>query len=516
LSETYERMIGTIPEDLLPAAMRLLQFLVQAPRRLTVPEAIDVIATDTTTDPGGFDEDSRVFRDNEVLRFCPSLLSIVEVSESQSRGSQLWGVTRKELHLAHFSVKEFLMLRADFQQPACGVVITMTCLAYLGGIKGHYRQLDEEAFWGETFDRDSLNRDYPMARLAAEIWTTHAAWAQSHDSVFQATLAFLEDHDMFQRWGRLYQADHPSARNLGPPRGSLLYYACLAGLTRVAHELVDRGAEVNVRAGHFGTPLQAACYGGHGGIVQLLIERGADVSAVEGYLGTALQAASFGGHINVAKLLLEKGVDVNVQTGMYGNALQAASWQGHADIVKLLLQEGADVNAVGGLYGTALQAASDGGHTEVVGLLLKEGANVSARVYRCGNALYAASQGGHADIVKILLEFGADVSKGTDGVWGDPLAVALQQGRVDIVRLLIRAGAQIENDPFYAGLVGHSEDSVRLLLEKARADVDAGNRSFRSETVYYDPHVYHYAPPSASWDGIDRLPPGQSVEMDDL
>ncbi|KAF9016833.1 hypothetical protein BDP27DRAFT_1184034, partial [Rhodocollybia butyracea] len=51
----------------------------------------------------------------------------------------------------------------------------------------------------------------------------------------------------------------------------------------------------------------------HEDIVQLLIERGADINILGGHYGTALVAASSNLYINVVQLLIEKGADVNAQ-----------------------------------------------------------------------------------------------------------------------------------------------------------------------------------------------------------
>ena len=79
--------------------------------------------------------------------------------------------------------------------------------------------------------------------------------------------------------------------------------------------------------------------------MKLLLERGADVNVQAGQYGTALLAASFFNCEVIVMLLLDKGADVNVQAGQYGTALQAALYGGHEEIVKLLLENGAEVHA---------------------------------------------------------------------------------------------------------------------------------------------------------------------------
>lgn len=158
--------------------MRLLQFFVHTHQPLTVLEAVEIIATETEADLPCFDVDGRVFGDGEVLRHCSRSMSIVEVTGYR-------GKITKELHLAHFSVKEFLASRAEFGPRRASIVITMTCLTYLTDITG---------------SPEEIKRNFPMAKFAAKIWTASAS--ESHEDLFQAALAFLEDDNTFQRWGR--------------------------------------------------------------------------------------------------------------------------------------------------------------------------------------------------------------------------------------------------------------------------------------------------------------------------
>ncbi|KEY73950.1 hypothetical protein S7711_09447 [Stachybotrys chartarum IBT 7711] len=344
LPETYKRMLEEIPENLKTGATRLLQFLVHTQWPLTVQEAVEVIATEIGADFQYFDIDRRVFDGTEVLRYCPGLMCIVEARDHLD-------IIRTELHLAHFSVKEFLETQAHFKQQNASIIITQTCLTYLTDITGSHTEIE---------------RDFPMARLAAKIWTSHA------------------------------------------------------GLIKVAEELIARGADVNTQGGEFGNALQAASFTDKSEIMKLLLENGADINAEGGYYGNALQAALLQGHAKIVKLLLENGANANVEGGHFGNALQIASSEGYSEIVKLLLENGANANAEGGYYGSALQAALFQGHTEIAKLLLENGANASAEGGKFGNAQQIASSRGYNEIVKLLLENGAN-AHAEGGYYGNTL-----------------------------------------------------------------------------------------------
>ncbi|KAG5827097.1 hypothetical protein H9Q74_002807 [Fusarium xylarioides] len=373
LKETYRRMIECIPTELKTDAIRLLQFLVHSERPLKLAEAKEVIATQIENESRGFDIRRRPFCDTDVLAYCPSLVTIVHATD-------------KELHLAHFSVKQYLLSENQFNITTASISITRTCLTYLTDINGNHKE---------------IKQGFPMARYAAEVWTDYAALAQASEDIVRATVRFLEEEATFQRWARLYQPDRGWDPNPGPPRGSRLYYACFVGLVAPARDLIAKGADVNAQGGVCGNALQAAARGGHLLTVALLLDKGADVNAQGGEFGNALQAAARGGHRETVTMLLDEGADANAQGGVYGSALQAAAEGGHQEIVTLLLAKEVDVNAQGGLHGNALQAAARGGHQEIVTLLLAKGADVNAQGDR--TPLSWAAENGHEATVKLPL-----------------------------------------------------------------------------------------------------------------
>ncbi|KAL7754888.1 hypothetical protein ACKLNR_015228 [Fusarium oxysporum f. sp. zingiberi] len=314
LNETYCRMLENIPSEYRRDAIRLLQFLVHTKRPLTLPEAVEVIATEINQESRGFTAKRRLFQAADILRYCPSLVIIAEVTNYHE--------TLEELHLAHFSVKEYLLKQAQFNLENASISISKTCLTYLTDIRGSH---------------STIRRDFPMARYAAEYWMDYAVSAETSEDIVRIIVSFLRDEITFQRWCRLYQADRQLLDEPGPPGASRLYYACLGGLPWAARDLATEGADVNAPGGTYGNALQAASLRGSLEIVQLLLDRGADVNVQGGQYSNALQAASFEGNLEVVQLLLDKGADVNAEGGEYGNALQAASYEGNLEVVQLLL-----------------------------------------------------------------------------------------------------------------------------------------------------------------------------------
>ncbi|KDN68182.1 hypothetical protein CSUB01_10565 [Colletotrichum sublineola] len=351
LNETYQRMLQSIPPDLKDDAFRLLQFLVHAKRPLTVSEAVDVIATLIEKGQREFNTERRLLRDSDILCYCPSLISIDEVTRDE--------LTVREVQLAHFSVKEYLVGQSPFNIEMASNAIARTCFTYIKSIDCSFQ---------------TMKLIFPLARYSAEVLLVHARLAESSHEAFDDAATFFQENT-FERWGYLYQPDKPWENEPGFPEARSLYYACFGGLLKVSRYLLDKGADVNTQGGYYGNALQAVSEEGHQEIVQLLLDKGADVNAQGGHYGNALQAASKKGHQEIVQLLLDNGADVNAQGGYYGNALQAASSEGYQEIVQFLLDKGADVNAQGGYYGNALQAASNRGHQKIAQLLLAEVSN---------------------------------------------------------------------------------------------------------------------------------------------
>ncbi|EXJ87270.1 hypothetical protein A1O3_04229 [Capronia epimyces CBS 606.96] len=178
----------------------------------------------------------------------------------------------------------------------------------------------------------------------------------------------------------------------------------------VIQQLLDRGADTNLRRRHGESVLEEACKVGDLKLVRYLVQRGADVNLPAGpkYGFTALQAASFYGHIDVVEFLLGRGADVNAPAGgRYGlTALQAAAMQGCVRIAQLLIAAGADVGAPPSPYRsqTAIKGAAEFGRLDMVKLLLdnyqiKEGESLSDI---CAEAAEVARKECHWAIVDLL------------------------------------------------------------------------------------------------------------------
>ncbi|KAH0537579.1 hypothetical protein FGG08_005645 [Glutinoglossum americanum] len=467
LDETYERILGAIPEEWAGKAHATLQWLAFSEK----PLFLDELAEAAIMEPGNccLDTEGRLLSPEDVLDFLPSLV----VTSKDRRGRTL-------AKFAHYSVQEYIISprikgsasRFAVQEAEANTFISDICISYL-------------LLFNQTYySYEQIRKNHPLLLYAARYWHLHArkvrANAVQDTSTAAVELLCGNEGACLLEWLSLFDPDDPNVVSQKRWFGvaPALYYASMLGLAGAVMLLLEKGVDVNADGGLYGNALQAASRHGHDAVARILLENGADANGEGGYLGSALQAASRHRHEATARLLIENGADVNAEGGIYGTALQAASSNPLDDaIASLLIENGADVNAQGGYFGNPLQAALANGNEAVTRLLLKKGSDVNAQAGYYAHSLQAAVEGGGEAIFHLLLENGADVNA-QGGYYGNALQAASGKQSEAIVRLLLEKGV----DPcIRGGFYGHALQAVsreghlaiaRLLLEKG-ADVNA-------------------------------------------
>ena len=147
--------------------------------------------------------------------------------------------------------------------------------------------------------------------------------------------------------------------------------------------------------------VQAARSGNIQGIRELL-DRGANPNIKDDYGTTALMVASIKDRVEIVELLLNRGAVPDIQDDDGDTALTLASEFGRTEIVRLLLDRGADPNIRDRYGNTALIKASYRGHTEIVRLLLDHGANPNIINNRGNTALMIAERLGQDDVARLI------------------------------------------------------------------------------------------------------------------
>ncbi|KAF8146678.1 ankyrin repeat-containing domain protein [Mycena galopus ATCC 62051] len=410
-------------------------------------------------------------------------------------------VSEKTVTLAHASVQDYLLsghfkqrFNCDLAENLSHSFISFTCISYLL----NFRQLSLE---------EVTVAMYPLAEYAARHWYYHTMNANDKKNLLNQAIQLLEDDLPYCALSHLIMGWESTVL---PPLHfccRMGYLECVSpllssragidlvfenstplisavswGQKEIAQLLLEKGANVNLIAGKYGSALSEACYYQRQQIVQLLLEKGADANLTGEEDGSPLYIACNQGYQDIAQLLLENGADVKLRGGEHGTALGTACHQGHQDIVQLLLERGTDVNLGGGKYGSALGAACYQGKHNIIQLLLEKGANVNLAGGKYGSALGAAIYLGHQEIVQLLLEKGANVNL-AGGNHGSPLCTACYRGEQDIAQLLLEKGADV-NLPggTYGSALGGAchrgqQEIVQILLEKG-ADVNLGGAEY--------------------------------------
>ncbi|NLJ76136.1 MAG: hypothetical protein GX325_02615 [Peptococcaceae bacterium] len=220
-----------------------------------------------------------------------------------------------------------------------------------------------------------------------------------------------------------------------------LIHAAFFGHLHVVKELLDLGADVNLRGKGGVTVLMAALQNvANGDIARMLVEGGADVNAGDEQGLTPLMAAIYTDSKEMTLYLLEKGAKIDVKNDKGWTALDLAKQKGNRQLIRILhragsfqnadliyaarigdigwleemIKGGGDVNACNESQETPLIWAAFYGHYKGARLLLDHGARVNDRSKGGWTALMAAVETGRKDVVELLLERGADVTAKTD------------------------------------------------------------------------------------------------------
>jgi hypothetical protein len=383
LDETYERILKEIKRPNRGLAQRVLQCLVVAIRPLRTAELAEVLAVD-------FDDSEGVPRLNADWRWedqeqalliaCSSLISIVQNGSS------------RVVQFSHFSVKEFLtssrLSTASVEVSAYSIDLenahTILGQACLGVLLQTHDKID-----GHT------SKDHPLARYAAEHWTTHAQFGEVSSRLRKGmTYLFDAEKPHFKVWLTLYDIDtYPNHRTSSFMFASYnrdpvtpLYYAALCGFRDlVEHLIAKHPQDVNAHGGHFMRPIIAALAGKHFQTADLLRRNGADPHVL-GHRGTIpLHSAAYYENFEVVQKLIEYDADIDARDASGWTPLTWAS-RGHyfkdCSVLRLLVECGADVNARADDDGfTPLHRASEHGALEIVRLLLEHGADPEAVNY---------------------------------------------------------------------------------------------------------------------------------------
>ncbi|CAI7565786.1 unnamed protein product [Penicillium glandicola] len=513
LEKTYDREwmgISNLAEDDRERTISLLRWAAFALRPLSVCEITGALLISAECDevrfegiPDGIDEN---YIRTEVVELCGSLIEIRSPQTECAPGL-------RTIHLAHFSVKEYLLcnlpaqgrllqLNSSLKSSTERIENTLAakmCLCYV-----NCEEVWQEASEGEENQILSSFRDY-----AARSWYQHASVGNMRDSELVEFVNQLFDtenpnwaswkgwfdlnDDESQEMRCFYSKDDLELSDAEDEQNTLttsmspLYYATWLGLIDTMDLLLRNKKYLINEQGNFGrTPLAAACERGNLEATKKLLDNDADIDIVSDNGHNALHAAACNGHAEVVTLLLEKGARIYDKSDGSVTPLYCACLDGHFQVAQILLQWQPDIIATHKGLG-ALAAASSGGFLDIVQLLIERGANINAPNRFESTPLMKACYGDHIEVVRLLLDEGAEVNH-PGQLLLTPVNLASYYGLLDIAQLLIERGADInapdedgETPLYHACQKGHIE-IVRLLLDRG-ADINAPDED--GETPLY-------------------------------
>ncbi|KAM0417191.1 hypothetical protein ACHAPT_012828 [Fusarium lateritium] len=555
LDEIYSRNWSRISSSLVRARIySLLRWAAFALRPLTVYEIIEAVHIGDFDDPAMGSLPDNVddgYVDREISGLCGTFIQVRSHQCERSKDS----IGQQTVHLAHFSVKQFLLLnlpkpdwilgnerlQAEYQN----TLLAEASLCYI-----NLRRVWQDT----TYHPSSLGT--ALREYAAASWYRHAKYGiPGDDRVSSLAIRFFDrSNPAWNAWSTwfdeqgIWKKDSTAATEPGDPADepevspdispAPFYYAVKLELTEVATAMIkDQDYEADRGNGLRLSAFAAAGQSGGKEVLRMLLDAGLDVSAADKdgrtllytavLLGrpeavdvliangaevmseyrngwTPLHYACGCGHAEAAELLVSNGADINAKTTSGWAALHLALRYGYVEISKLLIQSGADITAATTDGWTALHFALRYGYVEASKLLIEKGADIMAATAAGWTALHLASEYGYPEIVKMLLENGASTASATNGTNGGggaiwtPLHCASKNGHVDVSRLLIQAGASVtattpwmENFPLHLAAMNGHVEVVELLTLKG-ASLAAPTRS-RGDTPLHLACQYGHA-----------------------
>lgn len=373
LEHLYERnwmKMARFPERERARAFALLRWTAFAFRPLTIRELTEALLIDEKKNellldemPDTIDKD---YIDSEMVNLCGSLL---EIRTSQSE----LHIGLKTVHLAHFSVKEYLLrnMPLDLTIPTFqsstesieSIFFSRMCLCYVNIPKvwSNSSPLHDDQIFGSFLD------------YAASHWYEYSAVNDLNDSkAVEQMNAFFDSSnptwDSWRHWmdenDKTLKIMNVESRNMSE---SPLFYAVLVRLPETVRYLIEKkGFTPNEQVFLGWTVLTVACYRGDLKTTQVLLDAGANVMTVDDDGWTPLHFTSAAGYADLTKLLLTAGAYATTSAKGGWTPLRLASYNGNHEIVQLLLGGNADQKAATQDGWTPLHTVSDNGHSEIV------------------------------------------------------------------------------------------------------------------------------------------------------
>lgn len=222
--------------------------------------------------------------------------------------------------------------------------------------------------------------------------------------------------------------------------GAPLIAAVISGEVAVARVLLEAGIDIDALgrhvAGEHGTALMTAVKRGHLEMARFLLDHGADPNVgANGWQSPLPIAVRASDNLELFDLLMDRGATV-------AGDFELASARCQVDKIRRLLAAGADARRRDRDGNPPLVALAGCGRT-VIDLLIAGGAEIEGRGRNRETPLISAASAGQVDAVRHLLELGADVeARDVEGKTALMFAVG-RDAKLEVVEALVGAGADV-------------------------------------------------------------------------
>ncbi|KAF5987960.1 ankyrin protein [Fusarium bulbicola] len=458
-------------------ALSLLQWTAFAVMPLTMYQITEaVLITDDMDElpldemPDCVDQD---YVDSMILELCGSLIEVRRVSPSEStespehiHESEEDSIGLQEVHLSHFSVKEYLLLKTFpgtnallsneklrvSNQEFHNTTLAKHCLRFMN-LRGVFEGLEMNKFqesgkqhfvsyavrytYKHCRDVKAIDRELHQM-IIASIDGRNNNWTFVKEMIETEIFGGdpdLQDHsispfllvigsEITEAVAHFIREKSFDMNDRSCGDSTPLFWACGFGNKDIVELLVDNGADINASCSGGRTPLQFSVEAECWGIVKFLTSKGANVSMVDNKRQTPLNLASKSGNTEATLQLIDSGADVSHESTGGFTPLSMASIRGHIEFAKLLIKRGADINQVDGNGHLPLLLAVWCNQPELAELLIDEGAELEELDHE-GNTfslLVVAAGKGHPNMVKALIR------KGFNPTEAQPLLLAASYG----------------------------------------------------------------------------------------
>ena len=339
LDQFFGRMLEKIPEAKINDALAIFRCVLGARRPLTILELQSAVTFGSSSfnSLAEWYASGLVVTGNDAIQrriqsCCGGLLEVV--------GSSL------RVQFIHQSVREFLATTTLFTSPFLRQEkfaeeiqqehLFNACINYLSiqemkNIPEHEIGPSECHDW-ECRAPESVKiktfKKFPFLAYSLEYWVAHYVRASVKLGSYYDQLTSFVTNNHFSVWYRLYC--YLCAEGWDGYEPSFVSFAAEHDFLRFLKDYIAIHGITDLDGSEFGGPLQAAVVHGRLDVVRFLLENGADVNAKAGRFGTAMAAAITLKQNHIIGLLMAKGADVELCTPLSPYTVRDSSgWFGH-------------------------------------------------------------------------------------------------------------------------------------------------------------------------------------------